>query len=174
MDSDSKFSGESLQDVVISPFPNVSFTWSFGGELGPSNPREPPSLFIQSVSLSVIHEVPSLFCFSLGDLFSSVCPPYSRRLVPSPVEPYFKLLAFWESSATAKKGDVLSRIFFLLLLSSVEYFNSNIYQLRRVHSQCTIWFLQLSPDVWGVLPTKIKSTILIFLGASGLALVWCL
>ena len=131
---------------------------------------------LQSVPLSTIWEALVFYCSVLakGNLFSNVSPPYSKCIVPSPMGAYH----YSRYSPSGKPVPLPKKVAFPFASSSVvvpiKHFKSNIYQLIRVHSKYTIYFLQCSPDIWGTLPIKVKFTILIFSWASGSALVWCL
>ena len=141
----SSYSGEKLQGEVYQEvnqlIPHCQFYpgRSFCGELG-TQVQGSPWASSEGSSLSTMRgsHLLLLFCFSLGNLFSSVPPPYSKHIVPSPVGAYLSSsYSPLGIQCRCQKSGISFCIFFLLLLP-VQYFKSNIYQLRRVHSKCPI------------------------------------
>ena len=101
---------------LINLLPTVNFTWSSCGEFSASSPREPLGLFIQSVPLCHIKGFHLLlfFVFSLEQfLFSKVLPPYSKRIIPSPVGTYLSSSYLLGIQCLCQKSDVSFCIFLL-------------------------------------------------------------
>lgn len=104
-------------------------------ELDASSPREISGLFIhQSAPLFLPYERLRSFChcflshsLSLGILFSSAFPPYSRFVVPFPIVAYLSSGSYPPGNPKLlpeKSGSVLYPLASLV----VEHFKSNIYQ----------------------------------------------
>ena len=105
-----------------------------------------PGLFIIRVFLSFYHMRCShlfycLLSYSLaqGNLFSNALPLYSKRIVLSPMVAYLSSGYLPSGTPMLLSEKLCSFLHSLLsLFLVVERFKSNIYQLRRVHSKCTI------------------------------------